>query len=62
MTRASDVGTDFSRGVNVEGDEGDGRVWVCEGRVSDGEEVGGEDRGGTVEDGEFVLFREVVRA
>jgi len=63
MTRASDVGTNFSReGVNVDGDEGEGRVWVCEARVVDGEDVGGEDRGGTVEDGEFVRFREVIRA
>ena len=63
MTRASDVGTYFSReGVNVDGDEDDGRVWVCEGRVVGGEDVGGEDTGGTVEDGEFVRFREVIRA
>jgi len=46
MTRASDVGTEFSRGgVDVDGDEGDGGVWVCEARVVDGEDVGGEDRG-----------------
>jgi len=62
MTRTSDVSTDVSRGVNVDGDEGEGRVWVCEARVVDSEDVGGEYRGGTVEDGEFVRFREVIRA
>lgn len=63
MTRASDVGTEFSgEGVDVDGDEGKGRVWFREGRVVDGEEMGGEDKGGTVEDGEFVRVREVIRA
>jgi len=49
-------------GVNVGGDEGEEHVWVCERRVLDGDEVGGEDRGGTVEDGEFLRFREGIRA
>lgn len=63
VARTSDVRAEFAgKGVNADGDENEGRVWVRERRVVNGEEMRGKGGRGAIEDGELVSFRETTRA
>ena len=63
VPRICDVRAEFAgKGVDVDGDESEGRVWVRERRVVNSEEVRGKDGGSAIEDGELVTFRETTRA
>lgn len=63
MARVGDIRAEFAReGINVDGDKCKWSVWVRERRIVNGEEVGGKDGRGAIEDGEMVSFRETTRA
>lgn len=63
VARIRDIRAEFEgESVDVDGDECKWRVWIRERRIVNGEEVGGKDGRGAVEDGELVSFRETTRA
>ena len=63
VARIRDIRAEFAgKGIDVDGDVCKWGVWVRKWSVVNGEEVGGKDRGGTIEDGELVNFREMTRA
>jgi len=63
VARVRDIRAEFAgEGIDVDGDEYKCRVWVRKRCVVNGEEVGGKDERGAIEDGELVSFRETTRA
>jgi len=63
VARVRDIRAEFvGEGINVDGDECKWRAWVRERLVVNGEEVGGKDGRGAIENGELVSFRETTRA
>ncbi len=63
VARVRNIRAKFAgEGIDVDGDERKWGVWVQERRVVNGEEVGGKDGRGAIEDGELVSFREMTRA
>jgi hypothetical protein len=63
VARVRDIRAEFEgEGVDVDRDECKWRIWVRERHIVNGEDVGGKDGRGAVEDGELVSFRETTRA
>lgn len=63
MARVGDIRAEFAgEGIDVDGNKCKWRVWVRERGIVNGEEVGGKDGRGAIEDGELVSFRETTRA
>jgi hypothetical protein len=63
VARVRDIRAEFAgESIDVDGNECKWRIWVGERRVVNGEEVGGKDGRGAIEDDKLVSFREMTRA
>jgi len=63
VARVRDTRAEFAReSIDIDGNECKRHVWVRERCVVNGEEVGGKDGRGAIEDCELVSFRETTRA